>query len=172
MSINVIVALGRNLAIGRDGDLIWHLKEDLKYFKAKTMGHAIIMGRRTWESLPKGALPGRTNIVLSRQAGFIAPGAIVCSSLEEAIKAAYEVDQEPFIIGGGRIYAAAIGLATRLYLTEVDECFADADTFFPAIDMTEWHVTECSDYLEDVCSGLRFRFLRLDRKQNEGSHHK
>lgn len=171
MGINIIVALGRDRAIGRGGDLIWHLREDLKHFKQTTMGHAIVMGRRTWESLPKGALPGRTNIVISRQPGFNAPGAVVCSSFEEAMNEAYKVDTDPFIIGGGQIYALAVGMATRLYLTEVDGVFDDADTFFPLFDLTEWNLVESSEYAADKSSGLRYRFVTFERKCDEGCHH-
>lgn len=159
--LNMIVASGADGAIGRGGDLIWHLRADLRHFKELTLGHTIIMGRRTWQSLPKGALPGRRNVVVSRNPLFDAPGADIFPSLEQALASAGE---DAFIIGGGQIYAAALPWATDLYLTEVDASFPDADTFFPALEAGEWEDAECGEWLEDEKSGLRYRFRKLTRK--------
>ena len=164
-SLNLIVAKGSDGSIGKDGDLLWHLSADLKHFKAVTMGHAVVMGRRTWESLPKGALPGRTNIVVSRNPQFQAPGAQVYPSLEEALEAAYRVDPEPFIIGGGTLYAATLPMATRLYLTEVEATYPQADTRFPALDPAMWRTEEEEPRATDPKSGLTYRFLTLSRPQ-------
>lgn len=159
-NLNIIVAMSADRAIGRAGDLIWHLRQDLRHFKELTMGHPIVMGRRTWESLPKGALPGRRNIVVSRNAAFSAPGAEVFANLDEAIEAAGE---GAFIIGGGQIYAAALPLASALHLTEIDASFPDADTHFPPVSPAEWHEDECGGWETDEKSGLRYRFRTLRR---------
>ena len=139
METAVIVAMGRDRAIGRDGDMPWHIPADLKRFKALTMGHPVIMGRRTWLSLPKGALPGRRNIVVTTDGGFRPEGAETASSPEEAL-ALCAGDPMPFVIGGGSIYKAMLPFATRLYLTLVDAEFHDADTWFPEFSQTEWEI--------------------------------
>lgn len=159
-NLNIIVAMSADRAIGRAGDLIWHLRQDLRHFKELTMGHPIVMGRRTWQSLPKGALPGRRNIVVSRNPDFSAPGAEVFSTLAEAIEAAGE---GAFIIGGGQIYAAALPLASALHLTEIDASFPDADTHFPPVSPADWTEDECGDWETDEKSGLRYRFRTLRR---------
>jgi dihydrofolate reductase len=154
-SLSIIVALGRDNTIGRSGNLIWRISDDLKRFKRLTMGHPIIMGRKTWESLPK-ALPGRRNIVISRQNGYHAEGGEVYTSLEEAI-AATSADEEPFIIGGAQIYALALPLASKLYLTCIDDTCADADAAFPHIDLNEWTLTEASEWAT-TGDGVSYRF--------------
>jgi len=136
MTISIIAALGSNRAIGKDNALLWHLPGDLPRFKQLTMGHPVIMGRKTYESIGK-PLPGRLNIVITRNCDFRAEGVVICHSLNEALEqadAAGSPDNETFIIGGGDIYAQAIDRADRLYLTEVDEAPADADVFFPGYD--------------------------------------
>lgn len=129
-----ICAMGANRAIGRRNGLPWHIPEDLKRFKRLTMGHVLIMGRRTHQSIGR-ALPGRTNLVLTRDPAFAAAGCRVEHSLEEALRAAGALrgsaDEEVFVIGGGEIYRQTLPLAGRLYLTIVDDSPADADTFFP-----------------------------------------
>lgn len=172
MTINLIVAMGEDRAIGRGGDLIWHLREDLRHFKALTMGHAIVMGRKTWQSLPGGALPGRRNIVVSRNPGFEAPGAEVYPTVPLALKAAARTDPEPFVIGGGTIYAATLSQAAVLHLTEVAASFPDADTHFPPLEPTDWEVVDSSEPKTDPGSGLGYRFKTLRRKCDEGSNHK
>src|ERR1035437_5709867 len=136
-SLSIIAALGKNRELGLAGNLLWHLPDDMKRFKALTAGHPVIMGRKTWESLPERfrPLPGRTNVVVTRQAGYEALGAIVTDSLEAALAAATSAagSDEIFVIGGGELYATALPHATHLYLTLVDDS-AEADAFFPAYE--------------------------------------
>jgi len=136
----MIVAIGDDGAIGKDGKVPWRIPEDLKHFKNVTMGHAIIMGRKTWDEVGK-PLPGRRNLVISRQPGLTLEGAEVFDTLEAAISAARTTDPEPHVIGGSTIYAAAMPLATRIYLTEVHRVVA-ADTFFPPFDRSAWREVE------------------------------
>ncbi|MCM1006257.1 MAG: dihydrofolate reductase [Prevotella sp.] len=166
-ALNLIVAMSSDRAIGRNGDLIWHLRDDLRRFKALTMGHPVIMGRKTWESLPKGALPGRLNIVVSRNPEYQAPGATLCNSLEQAVALAQSADSDPFIIGGGHIYADTLPLASKLHITHIDAAFPDADTFFPKIDDSLFSLIESTDPVTDPASGLTYSFLTYAR--NEGT---
>lgn len=158
----IIVAVGRDLAIGKDNDLIRHLPGDLARFKELTMGHTVIMGRRTWESLPKRPLPGRRNIVITRNDDYVVEGGERASSLEDALAGVTD-DSLPFIIGGGEIYAKSLPLATRLYLTILDADTPDADTFFPRWDKDEWRVTGASSVMRDK-EGEEYRFVDLVRK--------
>ena len=143
--IALIAVVARNGAIGRDNELLWHLPEDLRHFRETTRGKAVIMGRRTWESLPEAfrPLPGRRNVVLTRDRAFVAGGAIVVHSLADALAAAAPeaatsaAQDEVFVIGGAELYRQALPLAQRLYLTEV-AADADGDAFFPALDPSEW----------------------------------
>lgn len=162
-NISIIVAITRNNAIGRKGDLLFHISEDLRQFKSITMGHPIIMGRKTFESFPNGALPGRRNIVISRQQDYTAPEIEVFGSLTDALNTLSDAD-ETFIIGGGEIYRQALPLCTKLYLTEIDIEITDADTFFPEIKSDEWTVITQSDTKQDPRSGVNFRFTCLSRK--------
>ena len=136
MKLSLIVAVSENGCIGKDGDLPWRLPDDLKRFKALTMGKPIIMGRKTWESLPRKPLPGRMNIVITRQHGFVAVGADVVASVAEAVQLASDV---PVIcvIGGGEIYRQFLPLAARIYLTEID-LVAHGDTPAPQLDPGQW----------------------------------
>jgi dihydrofolate reductase len=154
--ISIIVAIGNNGEIGRGGDMIWHVSEDLKRFKAITTGHTVVMGRKTWESLPKRPLPNRRNIVITRNAAYEAPGAEVCTSLEAAIDAAV-ADAEIFIMGGGEIYKQVLSRATRLYLTRIHASAEDADTFFPLPTEQHWMKVEESDP-KVTPKGLGFHF--------------
>lgn len=131
----MIVAMGKDGAIGRRGDLIWRLPEDLKRFKALTTGHPIVMGRKTWESLPKRPLPKRRNIVVSRQNDFRTEGAETASSIEEALE--QTKGESTFIIGGAEIYKASLPFITKIYLTFIDESCEDADTFLPLEKLTD-----------------------------------
>lgn len=141
MSVHIIVALDRNNAIGRRGDLLFRIREDLRRFKALTMGGTLIMGRKTWESLP-GALPGRRNIVVTRQKDFVAQGARTASSFEQALEMAKADGNEIFVIGGAQIYGLALPYADVLDLTLIDAAAPDADTFFPHYDADEFTVTQ------------------------------
>jgi dihydrofolate reductase len=135
----LVVAVARNGVIGKNGALPWRYPEDLRHFKRVTVGHAVIMGRRTWESIGK-PLVERRNIVVSRQSGPIA-GVEVVPDLERALELARTGDDEPRVIGGAALYRASLPLATRLYLTEV-ALDAEGDTFFPALDRSAWRETE------------------------------
>ncbi len=160
--INIIVAVARNNAIGRGGDLLYPISADLKRFKRLTMGHPIIMGRKTFESFPNGPLPGRRNIVVTRNSNYDVDGIEKAGSLQDGIEKAGN-SEEIFIIGGGEIYRQAIDMADRLHLTVIETEPEDADTFFPAIDPEKWHVTQESDPETDPRSGVTYRFVTMDR---------
>ena len=147
--ISIIVAIARHGAIGKGGDLLCHMSADLRRFKATTTGHTVVMGRKTYDSLPKGALPNRRNIVVTRNASFSAERVETAHSLDEALRLA---DGDAFIIGGAEIYRLALPIADRLYLTEIDAEFADADTFFPEIDKNEWILVETETHVADESS--------------------
>lgn len=138
---HLIVAIDRKGAIGRGGDQLYYIKEDLRHFKALTMGNTIIMGRKTFEALPKGALPGRKNIVVTRNQSYSAPGAETAHSIAEAVAMA---ENEAFIIGGAEIYRQGLPLADILHITVVDDETIDADTFFPPIPFGCFRVTAVS----------------------------
>ncbi len=161
--IDIIVAVAPDMAIGRGGDLLFHISADLKRFKQLTMGHPIIMGRKTFESLPKGALPGRRNIVVSRNRSYSAPGAEVVVSLSEAVSICQDADKV-FVIGGAQIYALALPMADTLQLTRFDRTVADADCHFPTISDNEWISAEKSKWATDEKSGVKYRFETLLRK--------
>lgn len=166
MNITIIAAVAADRAIGRRGDLAFHISADLKRFKALTTGHTVIMGRKTFESLPKGALPNRRNIAISRNPQASFPGAESAQSLESALElAAAAGETEVFIIGGGQIYASALPLADTLQLTLVEATAPDADTFFPEIAGSEWELTECDTTQTDPKSSLGFRFATYRRRQ-------
>lgn len=140
-ALTLIAAVGRNRAIGKENRLLWSLPEDMKFFKETTQGATVIMGRKTWESLPPRfrPLPGRRNLVITRQQGYDAPGAEVFNDLPPAIQAARD-DASVFVIGGAELYALALPLSQRLILTEVDSA-PEADAFFPSFSMDEWAET-------------------------------
>jgi dihydrofolate reductase len=140
--IILIAAVARNRVIGKDNRLLWNLPEDMAHFKALTAGHAVLMGRKTWESLPERfrPLPGRHNIVISRQAGYAAPGADLADSLETGLQRASTAERL-FIIGGEQIYRQALPLADRLEITEVDLA-PDGDAWFPEIPAVDWQMTQ------------------------------
>lgn len=157
--LSVIAAIARNGTIGRDNTLPWHLPEDLKHFRALTMGHHIIMGRKTYESLGR-LLPGRTTVIVSRNHSYVVSGAIVASSLRQAIQACAG-DEEIFIIGGAELYREALPIARRLYLTEIDEDF-DGDAHFPKIDGAAWRETSRDKHRS--ANGLHFSYVIMDRR--------
>lgn len=161
MSIGLIWARADGGVIGKDGGMPWHLPEDLAHFKAVTLGSPVVMGRRTWDSLDPRfrPLPGRRNIVITRQTGWGADGAEVAHSLEDALTL---VTAEPrtWVIGGGQIYRESLRLADRLEVTEIDARF-DGDAFAPEIDET-WAVESHSPW-QTSRSGPRYRFLRYTR---------
>jgi len=159
-NISIIVAVDRNGGIGRDGDMLYHIQADLRRFKELTMGHPVIMGRRTFESLPKGALPGRRNIVITSNRSYTAPDIETAASLDEALRLVSDAD-EAFIIGGAGVYAEAMPHASRIYLTEIDAT-KDADTYFPTTG-PEWRRTDESPAATDPRSGVSYRFVTLTR---------
>jgi len=162
--LSIIVATAQNNAIGKDNSLLWHISEDLKRFKEITSGHKILMGRKTFESLP-GILPNRPHIVLTRDMNFSIDSdkVTVIHNLDEVISNYKNSDEEIFIIGGGEIYNLLMPYADKLYLTKVKKDF-DADTFFPQIDMNKWEVIHTSGDKTDDKSGLIFEFIDLIRK--------
>ena len=136
MKVSLVVAIAQNGVIGRDGGLPWHLPEDLRHFRRVTTGHAIIMGRKTWDSIGR-PLPKRRSIVVSRQPALRLDGAEVAGSLDEALALAAQTDPEPMVIGGASMYEAALPRADRIYLTEVLED-AEGDVRFPLLDRSVW----------------------------------
>lgn len=160
MSISIIAAVADRLAIGRGGDLAFHISADLRRFKALTMGHTVVMGRRTFDSLPKGALPGRKNIVITRNALWTAPNVVTVASLEEALQKA---EGEVFIIGGGQIYEQAMPLADTLHITRIYAEAPDADTFFPEYE-NEWQLIDSEPMETDPSAGTPYQFQTLTRK--------
>lgn len=159
--ISIIAAVAKNRAIGYQNKLIYWLPNDLKRFKALTTGHTIIMGRNTFLSLPKGALPNRRNIVLSRSQKTF-PGCDVYASLEEALKHCTP-DEDIYIIGGASVYRQALKLADRLCLTEIDDTPKDADTFFPPYE-DDWQEESREDHPIDDRHDFRYSFVDYVRK--------
>ena len=159
MSINIIAAVAKNRAIGFENKLIYWLPNDLKRFKALTTGHTIIMGRNTFLSLPKGALPNRRNVVLSSTVSEL-PGCDVYPTLEAALKSCGP-DEDIYIIGGARVYEQAINMADRLCLTEVDDTPAQADAFFP--DYSDWHVVNKEAHPKDERHAFEYAFTDYER---------
>ena len=160
--ITIIAAVASDGAIGRGGDMLWHIRGDLRRFKARTRGHTVVMGRRTFESLPKGALPGRRNIVVTRNNSLSFPGAETASGLEAAL-AMTAPDEKVFIIGGGEIYRQAMPLAAELDITEIDGTAAGADTFFPSIP-AEFELAEASETVPAEGPVPPYRFATYRRK--------
>lgn len=154
----LVAAVAKNGVIGVNGKLPWHLPEDLKHFKNLTLGHPIIMGRRTWESLGK-PLPGRENIVISRKHGYEAPGASVASTINAAI-ALCSGESLAFVIGGAQIYAAALPLADGLVLTEIRKDY-EGDTSFPDWDRKAWRASQKETHTST--EGVRFDFVLYER---------
>jgi dihydrofolate reductase len=161
MRISIIAAMGRNRAIGKDGGLPWRLPADMRYFKNRTMGHHLIMGRRTWDELG-AALPGRTSIVVSRDPAFAPEGAVVVRSLEEGLGKA-EGQEEVFIAGGAVIYELALPIAHRMYLTLIDADF-EADTFFPPFDEARWECVARESHEPDERNRWRYSFTTWEKK--------
>ncbi len=169
MSLALIAAVSDNGVIGRDNKLPWYIPADLRYFKQVTLGKPVIMGRKTWESMNR-ALPGRTNIVITRQAGYVAEGARVVPDLAAAIELAESVAlidavEEVMIIGGAEIYRLALPAAERLYLTEV-HAEVEGDTFFPEWDRTAWQETSREQHEASGSDGYRYSFAVYERAPN------
>lgn len=156
MIFSIIVAIASNGAIGKDNKLLFHLPEDLKYFKKVTSGHPVIMGKNTWDSLPLKPLPGRTNIVLNREMNLKCSDCTVLPSIDEVKSFCSKLnDPECFIIGGGEVYKTFLPLSDRLYITRVDKAF-EADTFFPPIPASEWKLVSST---ENFSEKEKFRYF-------------
>ncbi len=175
MTTTIIAAVASDRGIGRGGDLAFHISADLRRFKALTSGHTVIMGRKTFESLPKGALPNRRNIVITRDPSLTFPGAETATSVEAAIAmalsagetdeafAAVDSSDEAFIIGGAQIYACSLPMADRLEITAIDSPAPGADVFFPEITPAQWRLTGETSPETDEKSGVEYRFLSYSR---------
>lgn len=159
--ITLIAAIGKNNELGKDNQLIWHLPNDFKRFKAITTGHYIVMGRKTFESFPK-PLPNRTHVIITRQKNYISENCIVVNSIEDAI-ATCPKDETIFVIGGGEIYKQSIKIADKLEITRVHYTF-EADTFFPEINMEEWELIFEEYHPKDEKHNFDFTFLTYSRK--------
>ena len=159
----IIVAIADNNAIGKDNALLWHISEDLKFFRSTTVGCPVIMGRKTYESIGR-PLPKRLNIIVSRK-GYDAPeGVVVVDSIEKGYEVAKEQGAEKcFVIGGGQIYAQAMQIADEMVITHVHTVIEDADTYFPVIDPSIWQVAERSELKTDPESGYTFEFVKYIR---------
>ena len=163
MQKNIIVAISDNNAIGKNNELLWHISEDLRFFRCTTLGWPVIMGRKTFESIGR-ALPGRVNVVISR--GFTTGEDVeVVGSLEEAFATAESTNLEKcFVMGGGQIYAQALEQADRLVVTHVHTVIEDADTFFPPIDPEVWEVVQRSELFTDEETGYTFEFVEYEKR--------
>lgn len=163
MIVSIIVAKADNDVIGKDNELIWHMPADLKHFKNTTMGHYIIMGRKTFESQKK-PLPGRTSIVITRNKDYKAEGCIIVYSLSDALKIAEENKQEEvFILGGAEIYKIALPYTDKIYLTEIKSTF-EGDTYFPHFELDEWEEIKREEFSADEKNPYPYIFLELIRK--------
>ncbi|MEC9209335.1 MAG: dihydrofolate reductase [Bacteroidota bacterium] len=168
MKVALIVAVSENGVIGKDNDLIWNLPNDMRFFKETTMGHHVIMGRKNFESIPHkySPLPNRTNVVITRQANYIAEGCATVNSVENALEVARENgDKEPFIIGGGQVYKIALeaNLVDKIYLTKVHHSF-DGDTFFSELE-SEWKEVGRIDHKADDNHAYDYSFLTFEKNK-------
>lgn len=160
-NLSLIVATDTENGIGKNNQLLWHLPEDLKFFKRTTSGHTVIMGRKTFESIGK-PLPNRRNLVISRQENLKIEGVEVYKNLEDAIKACAD-ENEAFVIGGGEIYQQALPITQKIYLTKVHHQF-DADTFFPMLDAAQWEVLSTEDHSTDEKHLYPYSFIILQKR--------
>jgi len=160
--ISIIVAVAEDYGIGKDNKLLWHISEDLKHFKQITSGHTVVMGKKTFESLPFKPLPKRKNIVITDVPNEVIEGCDMAYSINEAIEK-MDTAEENFVMGGASIYRQFFGLADKLYVTRV-HTKPEADTFFPEINESEWKLTETSESYTDPNNGLSFVFLKYLRK--------
>ena len=159
--ITLIAAIGENNELGKNNKMLWHLPDDFKRFKKVTTGHAVIMGRKTYESLGKKALPKRTNVVITRDRNYEGGCAIVVDSLKKALRVIH--DPDPYIIGGGEIYRQALKIADRLDLTIVHDTF-EADTFFPEFDKKDWQEVSREFHPKDNKHAYDFSFVSYQKK--------
>jgi len=159
--ISIIVAIAKNLAIGKDNQLLWHISDDLKRFKKITEGHQVIMGKKTYKSLPFRPLKNRTNIVITDNKEEKFEGCITVNSIEEALKYCNE-KEESFIIGGGSVYRQFLPYANKLYITLVNKDF-EADVFFPEVDFSEWRLVSREDRGPDDANDFSYSFLIYEK---------
>jgi dihydrofolate reductase len=165
MFISIIVAAAENNAIGKNNQMLWHLPEDFKYFKNKTWGLPVLMGRRTFQAINGKPLPGRLNIVLTRDKKFSAKGVIVVNKIDNALFLAQEHDyNELMIIGGADIYKQMLPKAHRFFLTRVAAAFDDADAFFPELNVKEWQLVSEDKFLKDAQNMYDYSFQVWERK--------
>lgn len=163
--VSIIVAVAENNVIGKDNSLIWHLPADMKFFKDKTTGHCIITGRKNYESIPEKfrPLPNRTNIVITRQKNYLAPGTIIVDSIGKAMDAASKTnDDEIFIIGGAEIFKQSLQLTQRIYLTKIYHSF-EGDVYFPELNMNEWKEVSRTKGITDDKNKYEYDFITLER---------
>ena len=161
--ITIIAAISENYALGKDNQLLWHLPDDFKRFKRVTTGHHVIMGRKTFESIGKKALPKRTNIIITHQKSYDASCIVLADSLKTALRIA-KTDSNPYILGGGSIYKEAINIADRLDITLVHHHVFEADTFFPEIDPKTWEEVSREFHAKDERHKYDFSFVMYKRK--------
>ena len=162
--ISIIVAIAANYAIGKQGGLLCHLPEDLKHFKAVTSGRTVIMGERTFYSLPKHPLPNRRNIVITDQPGKTFDGAEAAYSIDEAVQLANANKEEAFVIGGGMVYRQFMDIADKLYNTHIHHSWEDADTFFPIIEPEVWRKVSEEPHFADENNPFDYTFTEYIRK--------
>ena len=162
-AIHAIVAIDENGAIGRQGELLCHLPADMRHFKEVTMGHSIVMGRKTFESFPRRPLPGRQNIVITRDPKWAYPGVTVAHSLDEAIAVAQT--DTVFIIGGAQIYELAMPQVEVLHLTRIHARWASADVFFPTLELSQWQEVSREHHGSDHRNAYEFDFITLKRRE-------
>lgn len=164
MIISLVVAAAEDSAIGKDNQLLWHLPNDMRFFKNITWGMVVIMGRKTYEALGK-PLPGRVNIVITRQQDWKVEGVMVAASLDDAFAKAADANfKEGLVIGGGEIYKLAIEKADNIYITRVHASFADADAHFPNIDESKWQLDSNEDFEKDEKHAYAYSFQKWVRK--------
>ncbi|WP_374057986.1 dihydrofolate reductase [Nitrosomonas supralitoralis] len=166
MRLSILVAMAKNRVIGKNNQLPWHLPADLKHFKFLTMGHTIVMGRKTYESIGR-PLPGRENIIITRQAGYGVPGAMVANSLQDALLICEQgktTNSESFIIGGEELYRQTLDICQRMYITEIQSDF-EGDVLFPEFDRSNWDEIQRDKHTPENDAHIEYHFVILDRKE-------
>ncbi len=164
MKISIIVAIAENNAIGKDNKLLWHIRDDLKLFKRTTLGHVIVMGRKSYESIGR-PLPGRTNVVVTRNEHYRPDGVEVFSSLKSVFEHFSKTEKEIFVIGGGEIYRQTLETAHILHISHVETRVEDADTYFPEVNWEDWEMTDEEKYEKDERNDFPFIYKVYNRKQ-------
>lgn len=164
--ISIIAAVSEDWGIGKDNELLWNISEDLKRFKRLTTGNTVIMGKKTWESLPRRPLPGRKNIVLTDDPKECIDCSVTAYSIEDALSKC-EKGEEIFIIGGGSVYRQFMPLADRLYITHVHK-LAPADVYFPEIDLNIWQISEREEHVTGETSNIPYTYTIYERKNTSG----